>query len=298
MTTLNILYHGLHCVSINAKSANGEVSLVCDPYETKGVGLRLPRTLSGEILLISSNSDLHNSAESVAKPELVVREPGEYEKSGIFIYGIPTEDNKMIFRIEFDDLTVAHLGGLTKSLGSEEMSQLENVDILFLPVGGGDSLDYKTAVDVANQLEPRIIIPINYDLPGLSISLDKIDKFLKEYGAKHETINKLKVAYKDLPPEDTKVMVLESLNNQKMRGNKKIYMWTSVALVGITFGVIWIAYIKYTISSSMESLSATGGKDKTVQDFTNGLLNRLLNLKIYLMIMKNNYPLPLRIKRQ
>ncbi len=214
---LNILYHGLSCFEIEAKSAGGgTITLVADPYNTKGTGLRLPRTLSANILTISRDNDLHNNAEAVAKPELVITEPGEYEKGGVFVYGIPSKADgekkdkpSVICRYEFEDIVVAHLGDLTHSLTDEEFSALENVDILLLPVGGGESLDYKKAAEIANQIEPRMIIPMHYAMPGLEIKLDPVEKFLKEYGAKSETMNKLKIAKKDLLEEDTKVVILE-----------------------------------------------------------------------------------------
>jgi hypothetical protein len=248
MTTLNILYHGLSCFEIEAKSSGGgQITIVCDPYNTKGTGLRLPRTLAANILTVSRDNDLHNNTEAVEKPEFLITEPGEYEKGGVFVYGIPSkidvEDNpsshpssakatddkeatkdkgkvNVIYRYEFDDIVVAHLGDLTHTLTDAEFSALENVDILLLPVGGGDhssreatngegTIDYKKAVEIANQVEPRIIIPMHYAMPGLSVKLDAVDKFLKEYGVKSETMNKLKVAKKDLPEEDTRVMILE-----------------------------------------------------------------------------------------
>lgn len=217
MTTLSILYHGLSCFEIEAKSsAGGVMTIVSDPYNTKGTGLRLPRTLSANILTISRDNDLHNNTEAVSKPDFVITEPGEYEKGGVFVYGIPSktdggskEKPSIIFRYEFDDIVVAHLGDLSNALTDEEFSALENVDILLLPVGGGESLDYKKAAEIANQIEPRIIIPMHYAMPGLTAKLDSVDKFLKEYGVKAETVNKLKIAKKDLPEEDTKVIILE-----------------------------------------------------------------------------------------
>jgi len=212
------MYHGLSCFEIEAKSSNNnsQMTIVCDPYNTKGIGLRLPRTLSANILTISRDNDLHNNMEAVEKPELLITEPGEYEKGGVFVYGIPSKMNgeakekiNVIYRYEFDDMVVVHLGDLTHTLTSEEFASLENVDILFLPVGGGETIDYKKAAEIANQISPRIVIPMHYEMSGLTAKLDPVDKFLKEYGAKAETMNKLKVAKKDLPEEDTKVVILE-----------------------------------------------------------------------------------------
>jgi len=208
MTTLTISYHGLSCFSISAKTGNDIVNIVCDPYDLKSSGLKLPKILEADILAISSNKPMHNNVGSVTKPGIIVDEPGEYEKMGVFVYGIPT-DGSIIFRFEFEDLVLVHLGDLTHTLTSDEFAKLENVDILLLPVGGGDTIDYRKAVEIANQLEPRIIIPMHYKMPSLTLELDDIGKFLKEYGAKKEDMLKLKVASKDLPQEDTRVIVLE-----------------------------------------------------------------------------------------
>ena len=214
---LNINYHGLSCFAIEAKAGDKKITVVTDPYSTKGTGLRLPRTLSTDILTVSSNKKLHNNVGAVLEQELLITEPGEYEKGGIFVYGIfapVTEGSKgqdtIIFRYEFKDITVAHLGDLTHKLTDEEFSRLEKVDILLLPVGNADkTIGHKEAVDIANQVEPRIIIPMHYKMPGLNVELNPVDKFLKEYGVKEERMNKLKIARKDLPQEDTRVIVLE-----------------------------------------------------------------------------------------
>lgn len=117
---LNILYHGLSCFEIEAKSAKGLVRIVADPYNTKGIGLRLPRTLSADILTISCGSELHNNIEAVARQGLLITEPGEYEKGGVFVYGIPSgmdvegkESKNIIFRFELEDISIVHLGDLT-----------------------------------------------------------------------------------------------------------------------------------------------------------------------------------------
>lgn len=211
---LNILYHGLSCFTIEAKQANKASTIVFSPYETKGTGLRLPRTMEANVLAISQNSTLYNNVGAVSKPELIITEPGEYEKGGVFVYGIlakkeDTKNESLIFRCEFGEITLAHLGALDHKLTDEELSELENIDILMLPVGGGDVVDCKKAIDIANQVQPRIIIPMHYKMPGLSVKLDGAEKFVKEYGAKEETTNKLKIAKKDLPQEDTRVVVME-----------------------------------------------------------------------------------------
>jgi L-ascorbate metabolism protein UlaG (beta-lactamase superfamily) len=145
---------------------------------------------------------------------LLIDAAGEYEVKNVFVYGIPAEkkDGKPItmYLIEMDGIKVAHLGNLGQdTLTDKQMEILEGVDILLVPVGGGDSLNATKAVKLISQIQPRIVIPMYYKVPGLSLKLDSLDAFIKEYGvSKLEPQDKLKISKKDLPQEETKVEVL------------------------------------------------------------------------------------------
>ena len=54
----------------------------------------------------------------------------------------------------------------------------EGTDILLVPVGGYYTLDAKQAIEVINQIEPKIVIPMHYKLPGLSFNLAAVDDFV------------------------------------------------------------------------------------------------------------------------
>ena len=147
--------------------------------------------------------------EFIADSPLVFKTPGEYEAKDIFIYGLPSFHDKkdglekgrnIIFRIDIEGLSVVHLGDLGHQLSPETVEKLAQVDVLLVPVGGGDSLNSKEAVEVINELEPRIVIPMHYQIDGQKTKLDGIEKFAKEMGvsAKAED-DKLKLSRKDLP---------------------------------------------------------------------------------------------------
>jgi L-ascorbate metabolism protein UlaG (beta-lactamase superfamily) len=64
---------------------------------------------------------------------------------------------------------------------------------------------------VISQLEPRIVIPMHYQLPKLRTKLDSVEKFLKTMGKKSvQPLPKLTIKKKDLLSEETKIVVLES----------------------------------------------------------------------------------------
>jgi L-ascorbate metabolism protein UlaG (beta-lactamase superfamily) len=85
------------------------------------------------------------------------------------------------------------------------------VDILLVPVGGVFTVDGKKAAEVVNQIEPRLVIPMHYAIPGLKIKLNPINKFCDEMGVKtNGAEEKLKISKKDLPVEETKVIILKN----------------------------------------------------------------------------------------
>ena len=70
------------------------------------------------------------------------------------------------------------------------------------------------AAEVVSLLEPNIVIPMHYSTPAAKVSLDKLDKFLREMGLHEaERIPALKVT-KSALPEETKVVVLDYQREQ------------------------------------------------------------------------------------
>lgn len=213
---MNITWHGLSCVEIGVKTPHGDVTVVVDPYESS-VGLR-QRALSAQLLLVTHEGEDASATSSVEGKPFTVRIPGEFEAKDVFVYGMAApakkegkdsaEDN-LIFRIEAEEMHVAHLGALNRTLTAAELEHLSDVDILLVPVGGGRVLSPKLAAEVVNQIEPRIVIPITFLADGLKESLQPVQAFFKELGvAKPEETAKFKIAKKDLPQEDMKVVLL------------------------------------------------------------------------------------------
>jgi len=150
-------------------------------------------------------------AKSVSGEPLMIVSPGEYERQGVFIYGIqvPTDPARTHFRVEAEELSLGHLGGLKAKLDNGQLAAFEGVDILFVPVGGKSVYDADEASTLISQIEPRIVIPIQYKYPGQTAGYSDVAAFLKEMGSKSsEAVDKLKIVKKDLPADETQVMVL------------------------------------------------------------------------------------------
>jgi L-ascorbate metabolism protein UlaG (beta-lactamase superfamily) len=178
------------------------------------IGLETPR-LKGDIVTVSHDSPGHNYAEAVKGAQHVLTSAGEYEISGVFITGIAMSDVKstsprknVAYFCDYESLTVLHLGDLTHVPDQSVVQALGEVNVLLIPVGGGNGLNANNAAEVVALLEPHYVVPMHYALPGLRFELDPVDRFLKAMGvSKVSELDVLKVSAGELP-EQTQVVVL------------------------------------------------------------------------------------------
>ncbi len=180
---MEITWYGLSCFRLTGR---GQASIVTDPY---GSTFGLPSLkLRGDVVTISHDSLGHNNDAAVSGRQYTLAGPGEYEIGGVFITGIATNETdhslaNLLFVFDFDGVTIAHLGDMSKVPTQTKIEALEQVDVLLLPVGGGNSLNAAQAAELVSMLEPRLVVPMHYSIPGLSTELDDIDRFLKEIRA-------------------------------------------------------------------------------------------------------------------
>ncbi len=214
---MQIQWLGQSCFKIQSKNNGQEITIVTDPYD-ESYGLKVQK-FQADIVTISHGHNDHNNIESIKGEPFIIKTPGEYETKGVFIYGLPAyHDNQegrergniVIFKINTEDISLVHLSDLGHDLSDELLDKIGNVDILLLPVGGTYTIDAKKASEIVSAIEPRIVIPMHYQIPELKLKnkLDSVENFLKESGLPSETMDKLKIAKKDLPQDETKVIIL------------------------------------------------------------------------------------------
>lgn len=211
-----ISYLGQSCFKLQDKLGPEGVTLVTDPFG-KELGLKVPN-FEADIVTVSHQHADHNNTGALRANPFIIDTPGEYDIKSVMVQGIESfHDTKngaergknIIYRIEMDDLTLVHLGDLGHALTDAQLDQLDKVDILFIPVGGKYTIDAKMAVEIIGQLEPRVVIPMHYKLPGSKAELDPVEKFVKELGVQPKREEKLKLAKKDLPQEGMELVILE-----------------------------------------------------------------------------------------
>ena len=210
---MTISWYGHSCFRIETKGG----SVLVDPFK-KEVGLRPPK-IKDDVVLITHHHFDHDNVDDVNPEAFIIDGPGEYERQGITIRGIQSFHDKSggkerglntIYTIKNEDMSVCHLGDLGQDkLDEAQVEAIGDVDILLVPIGGKYTLDYKEAIEVINQIEPKIIVPMHYKIQDLKVDVDGPEKFLKEIGLKPEKLDKMRMARKNLPTEEMKLVLLE-----------------------------------------------------------------------------------------
>ena len=170
-----------------------------------------------DIVLSTLNHPDMNGIEQVSfgdKKAFAITGPGEYEAKGVFIKGHASESGydgekriNTIYAVSLEGMNIAFLGALnTPELPTEADEAIDDVDILFVPIGGEGVLDSAQAYKLAVSLEPKIIIPIHYGDLG---NTDALKVFLKEAGENPKPEPKLTLKKKDLEGKEAEVVVLE-----------------------------------------------------------------------------------------
>src|SRR3989344_2209187 len=209
-----ITHHGGQCIKVTF----GDLTLVFDPVSKNGT---LPAVRFGaDIALVSRDHPDMNGIEEVTygeKKPFAVTGPGEYERGGVVIqgflstskYGLVKGQEKAvntIYSVQLEDMTIVHLGALSDTeLSHEARESIDEIDVLFVPIGGDGVLSPAKAHELAVSLEPKIIVPMHWSEIGQHKSLEA---FLKEAGNGSGKVDKLTLKRKDLVGRDGSIIVI------------------------------------------------------------------------------------------
>ncbi|MEK7200931.1 MAG: MBL fold metallo-hydrolase [Patescibacteria group bacterium] len=189
----------------------GDTVLAFDPISKKSQFKA--NNFGADIALISVNNQDMNGVDQVSrgdKQAFIINGSGEYEIRGVFIKGLPSVSNygnegkiNTIYTVNLENINLCFLGALgSAEIPSETKAGIDDVDILFVPIGGNGILNPTEAYKFAVSLEPSIIIPMNYDEKSLKA-------FLKEGGEEGvKAIEKLTIKKKDLEGKEGEIVVL------------------------------------------------------------------------------------------
>lgn len=207
--TMVITHHGGQCFKVSF----GNTTLAFDPVSKQS---SLPAVKFGaDIAFVSMWHEDMNGVEQVAygsKEPFVVNGPGAYEIGEVTVrgFGVKTmydgrERYNTIYQVQLEGMNIVFLGALgDPELDSSILGSLGDIDILFLPIGGGDVLTVPQASKLAVKLEARLVIPMHYDKQSLAA-------FLKEESAEGtKPADKLTVKKKDVSVMEGEIAVLQA----------------------------------------------------------------------------------------
>ena len=218
---MEITWYGHSCFRLTERNY---ATVVTDPFDHKSIGYDSLK-LRSDIVTVSHDAPGHNNTDAVKGISHVIDGAGEFEIGGVFITGVQTDSaaakkkakakddevalRNTIYVFDYDGITVAHLGDLKEIPSQSEIESLGTINVALVPVGGGGGLNAAKAAEVISLIEPNLVIPMHYATPVAKVSLDSLNKFIKEMGlSKAENQPSLKVTRSGLPNE-THVVVLD-----------------------------------------------------------------------------------------
>lgn len=209
-----ITHHGGQCI----KATFGDLTVAFDPISK---GSKLPAARFGaDLVLISRNHPDFNGAEQMSggsKDPFVVTGPGEYEKEGVTVRGFLTQSEyglektqesaiNTLYLVKLEGMTLLFAGALNSTqLPPEAKEAIEDIDVLFVPIGGDGVLSPADAAKLATMLEARIVVPIHWHGMGEE---DALEAFIKETDGEAERVDKLTIKKKDAAAKEGAVVVI------------------------------------------------------------------------------------------
>jgi L-ascorbate metabolism protein UlaG (beta-lactamase superfamily) len=164
---------------VAALAARGGLKLEYPPIE--GV--------TADLVLVTHEHADHNGVEAIEGDPVVLRSTAGRLDSPIGeVLAVASEHDdeagtrrgpNTIFVFELDGIRVAHFGDFgQRALRDEQAEAIGAVDLLFVPVGGGATIDAAQAAAVVERLQPRWIVPMHYRTHRVDF-LDPADAFLE-----------------------------------------------------------------------------------------------------------------------
>jgi len=140
-----------------------------------------------DVVTVSHDHFDHNAVQLVPGKPATVTQAGTREVRGILFTGVTTFHDEVkgakrgmniVFRFELDGVAVCHAGDLGHVLLPHQREELGRVEVLMIPVGGFYTINAAEADRVIDLVNPRVVIPMHYRLPGMDLPIDDASAFL------------------------------------------------------------------------------------------------------------------------
>jgi L-ascorbate metabolism protein UlaG (beta-lactamase superfamily) len=189
------------------------------PMAGHGVQWEYPAISAEEphLLLITHEHLDHNGTEAIeGEPKILRSTAGTLESPIGEIVAVASEHDESagtergpntIFVFSLDGLRIAHFGDFGQAaLRDEQAAAIGDVDLVFIPVGGGPTAGAAQAREIVDRLRPRWVVPMHYRTHRIGF-LEPADEFLETFGQVHRS-DEPSFEIADLPSGEEPVAVV------------------------------------------------------------------------------------------
>lgn len=155
---MKLIWNGHSCFTL--RTAEG--SVIFDPYQDGSVPGLAPLSLTADLVLCSHDHRDHGARDLVS---LTGHTPS-FQVETLSTFHDPERGAlrgpNTVHILTAEGLRAAHLGDLGCRLESQQIQALQNLDLLMIPVGGYYTIDAAQAKVLADELNPRVVVPMHY----------------------------------------------------------------------------------------------------------------------------------------
>jgi len=175
--------------------------------------------IEADVVLVTHEHMDHNAVDVIGgDPEVLRAGAGTFDSRLGKVVGIASEHDQKagtqrgantIFCFEIDGVRYCHFGDFGQAgLRPEQREAIGEVDVLFLPVGGGPTIDGSQAARLVAELRPHVAIPMHYGTEAADF-VEGPEKFLDAVAADIERLETSEVEPREyLNGDGTTVLVL------------------------------------------------------------------------------------------
>lgn len=154
--------------------------------------------IDAELVLVSHEHVDHNNAEAIGgDPEVIRGRAGTFSSPIGEVVGVASEHDAVagtqrgantIFVFTLAGVRCVHFGDFGQgSLRPEQRDAIGEIDVAFLPVGGGPTIDGGQAARIVAELRPRLVVPMHYGTEAVDF-LESVDGFLAAVAGRTERV--------------------------------------------------------------------------------------------------------------